>query len=84
MQIKSLFEEHWDDYQLRSVSFEFGGNKPFFDVLKEYNISNVPMHEKYKKPAASYYQRKHQAMIEGKQFIEAPPAKDWNEAIHRT
>ena len=23
-------------------------------------------------------------MIEGKQFIEAPPAKDWNETLHRT
>jgi len=76
--------EHWDDYQLKSVSFEFGGNKPFFEITKEYEINGLPIHEKYKRPAAVYYLRKHQAEIEGKVFTEFPPAKDWNETIQRT
>jgi hypothetical protein len=82
--IKAIFLEQWDDYQLKSVSFEFGGNKPFFEIVKEYEISGLPIHEKYKRPAAVYYLKKHQAEIEGKAFSELPPAKDWNDTFVRT
>ena len=34
--IKKTKDEHWDDYHLRSI--QLGGNKPFFDILKEYDI----------------------------------------------
>jgi len=69
---------------LKSVSFEFGGNKPFFDITKEYDINGLPISEKYKRPAAVYYLKKHLAEIEGKAFNELPPAKDWNETYLRT
>ena len=36
--IKDVFTEQWDDYMLRSVTF--GGNKEFFEILKEYGIDN--------------------------------------------
>lgn len=33
---KDVMKEHWDDYQLRSLAY--GGNKPYFDVIKEFDI----------------------------------------------
>jgi hypothetical protein len=36
--IKNVFEEHWDDYQLASVSYGIGGNKKFYDFLTTYGI----------------------------------------------
>lgn len=36
--VKDAFLEQWDDFQLKSVSSEFGGNKKFFDFIKEYGI----------------------------------------------
>ena len=35
--IKSLTGEQWDDYQIISVSPSFGGNRQFFDLMKEFN-----------------------------------------------
>jgi hypothetical protein len=32
--VKDVFNEQWDDYQLRSVAF--GGNQPLFALMKEY------------------------------------------------
>jgi len=55
MQIKDVFGEQWDDYQLRAVSFEFGGNEPFSSWLKEYNLTAMPAHERYKKTAVQFY-----------------------------
>ena len=39
--VKNVFEEHWDDYQLRSVAF--GGNQALFQLMKEYQIENHPL-----------------------------------------
>jgi hypothetical protein len=36
--VKDVYLEQWDDYQLESVSFEKGGNKKFFEFIKEYGI----------------------------------------------
>jgi hypothetical protein len=68
--IKEIFLEQWDDYQLSSISFEHGGNKNFFNFIKEYNIQSLPIEEKYKHKATLYYQRKHQAKLEGREFTE--------------
>jgi hypothetical protein len=79
--IKNVFMDHWDDYQLKSVSSEFGGNRPFFDLMKEYNFAGLPINDKYKKPVTKYYYKKHLALLEGKKFEELPPAKDWSETF---
>lgn len=34
--IKSIFNEQWDDYQLRSVGL--GGNKQVFEIMREYGL----------------------------------------------
>jgi len=81
--VKTLFTEQWDDYQLSSMSIEIGGNKAFFEILKEFNINTLPIDEKYVHPVAKFYSRKHLAYLDGKQFNELPPPKDWNERLAR-
>lgn len=51
--VKNVYGEHWDDYQLRSVSI--GGNQPFFQVLKEYDIDTLGIADKYKHAAVKWY-----------------------------
>ena len=40
-QIKNVFRDHWDDYQLRSIAF--GGNQSIFNMLLANKIENVPL-----------------------------------------
>jgi len=39
--VKDVHGEQWDDYQLRSLTL--GGNKKFFEVLKEYKVEIMPL-----------------------------------------
>ena len=36
--VKSIFKENWDEYQIKCM--EYGGNKPYFDFIKYYEIEN--------------------------------------------
>jgi len=81
--VKDVFNDQWDDYQLSSVSSMIGGNKPFFDILKEFAIHTLPIEQKYVHTVVKYYSRKHLAYLDGKQFTELPPPKDWNERLNR-
>lgn len=66
MIVKKVYEEHWDDYQLRSVSL--GGNQPFFQVLKEYDIDTYGIADKYKHAAVKWYKQKHIAAMDDVAF----------------
>jgi hypothetical protein len=81
--VKDIFLEQWDDFQLSSVSFEFGGNKAFFEFIKEYNIQGLPIEEKYRHKATQYYQRQHISKLDGIEFKETAPVKDWGERYER-
>ena len=74
----------WDDYQIASVSPPFGGNREFFELMKSFEIHTNPIVDKYKTKAAKYYRRKHAALLDGRNFDEEAPAKNWNEKIERT
>lgn len=37
---KRVLSEHWDDYQLLHVARGCGGNKPIYDLFKEYEIES--------------------------------------------
>jgi threonyl-tRNA synthetase len=54
--VKSLFGELWDDYQCRCIMS--GGNKLFWDFLKQYNLEWKPIAAKYKTKEAKYYKRR--------------------------
>ena len=71
-------KEQWDDYQIRSISL--GGNKPFFQLLKEYGIENEAPNIKYWHPCVVWYKKIHALKLDGYSNIEIPkPPKDWDE-----
>ena len=37
--IKDLYNEQWDDYQLRSPAL--GGNEELFALMKDYGVENM-------------------------------------------
>jgi hypothetical protein len=82
-QVKDIFNEHWDDYQLAAVSSVYGGNKNFFLFLQEYNISSLPIVDKYQHKVVKYYMKRLTAYTEGRDFTELPPVKDWSERFNR-
>ena len=79
--VKNIFKEHWDDYQLRSIAL--GGNKPLFELLKEYEIQDLEFNKKYKHAAVRWYIRKHLAEMDGFQCGFDPPAKNMKERKER-
>ena len=60
---KDMFNEQWDDYQLRSI--QFGGNKALFDIQKEYNINELPFGKRYTHPAVMWFIKKHKSQMDG-------------------
>ena len=62
---------------------EQGGNKHFWDFMKQYNTESKDVIAKYTSKAAKYYARKLAAQIQGKEFNEAAPAKNMEEAFDR-
>ena len=74
-----MFNDQWDDYQLRSV--QIGGNKQFFHILKEYGIENEDLVTKHKHASVGWYKRSHIAKMDGLSFSEPKPPKDWNERV---
>lgn len=77
--IKNVYKDHWDDYQLRSI--QIGGNKPLFDLFKEYQLENEELVVKYKSACVKWYKQSHVSKMDGVPFEVAKPAKDWNERV---
>ena len=73
--------EQWDDCQLRVV--QMGGNKAFFELLQEYRIERESIDKRYRSEAVRWYARRMVNRVEGKEFKEQPPPKDWDERISR-
>ncbi len=80
--VKDVFNEQWDDYQLRSVCF--GGNQALFNLLKEYQVDNLPLESKYRHSSVSWYRKRHIALMDGVDFDLHKPAKDWDERLAMT
>ena len=80
--VKPLFTEAWDGFQLRMV--QIGGNKKFFEFLKEYGKEREPIPKKYATNAAVYYRKKLCAEAKNQEFIEPAPAKNAQEYAERT
>ena len=74
-----MYKDHWDDYQLKSI--QIGGNKPLFEILKEYGMENAELPGKYKHSCVAWYRKSHLAKMDGVDFDAPKPPKDWNERI---
>lgn len=85
-QVKDVFGEWWDDYQLEAVSPGSGisGNKAFYQYLQEYEgLANFPLDKKYKSDQVHWYARRLGAHLDQRVFTERQPAKDWDERFER-
>ena len=71
---KSVMGEQWDDYQLRSLAY--GGNKPFFELLKEYEIGSVDVTTRHNHPAVKWYKARHISRMDETLFnVQKPSLK---------
>jgi hypothetical protein len=80
--VKDVYNEHWDDYQLRSVCI--GGNQPLFNLLKEYAIDNHTLASKYRHAAVTWYRKRHISLMDGMSWeMESypKPPKDMDERV---
>ena len=80
--VKPLFTEAWDSFQLKMVAI--GGNKKFFEFLREYGKERDPVPKKYTSAAAVYYRKKLCFEAKDIEFNEAPPAKNAQELAERS
>lgn len=79
--IKDIFGEHWDDYQLLSMSK--GGNKSVFKIMKEYNIHNESLADVYYDNCLVWYRAMHQARMDKVPFNQPKPGKDIREQLQQ-
>ena len=77
--IKNLSEELWDEYQLKSIDKNVGGNKKWYDLLKEYQIQTQPINKKYTSAIARWYRGKLMADVCHTGYSVDKPAKNWQE-----
>ena len=77
--IKDVFNEQWDDYQLRSLAH--GGNQNLFAILKEYDLITTHLFQSYWHPALVWYRKQHMAKMDSRLFSEPKPEKDWTETL---
>ena len=63
---------------------QIGGNKKFFEFLKEYGKEREPIPKKYSTNAAVYYRKKLCAEAKNQEFNDPAPAKNAQEYAERT
>ena len=80
--IKPVFSSAWDTYQLRVV--QVGGNKRFFDFIKEYQKERDPIEKKYSSNASNFYRKMLCDQAQGKEVKDLPPARNASEVAERT
>lgn len=80
--MKPLFDEAWDHFQINMV--KIGGNKRFFEFLKEYGKERDTIDKKYTCTPAVYYRKKLTAQAADKQFTEPVPAKSAQEYVTKS
>jgi hypothetical protein len=71
--IKAL-EEVWDPFQLKIV--EIGGNKAFYEFMRDYDNERAPIPKKYKTDAALYYRKVLYYRANNIEFTEIAPPKN--------
>ena len=79
--IKPLFDDSWDKFQLSMI--KIGGNKRFFEFMRDYGKEREPINKKYENTAAAYYRRMMCAQAKNKEFPEPLPAKSITEGANK-
>ena len=83
-QVKEIFAEQWDDFQLEAIAPGVGGNKLLFNYMQDYEgLAQQPIEKRYTTSQLAWYARKLQAHLDQRPFTDTPPAKDWDERFSR-
>lgn len=53
--LKDIWNEHWDPHQLKMLAVS--ENKPWYDLLKRYNLDKQQITTKYKSAIAKWYKK---------------------------
>lgn len=77
--IKDIFGEHWDDYQLSSMTK--GGNKNLFVLMKEYEVHDERLADIYNEPCIVWYRNMHQARMDEVPFTQPKPGKNLRDQL---
>lgn len=75
-------DEVWDPYQLQVTAV--GGNKNFYEFMREYQKEREPIAKKYKTDAGIYYRKKLHYAAKGLQLEEKQPPRNAQELAERT
>lgn len=82
---KHVLKEQWDDYQLSSLAH--GGNKSFFELLKEFEIDKAEPMDRHKHAAVVWYKARHVSRMDDMPFTTPKPKtgeqpkSQWNERL---
>ena len=79
--VKPIFGDLWDQYQLKVVSH--GGNKKFWDFLKDYKSEQKIISTKYETKEAKFYARRLAAITQERPFVVNPPPKNMDEYLDK-
>jgi len=79
--VKPIFDDLWDSYQLKVVSF--GGNQRFWDFMKDYKSETKPISSKYNTAESKFYKKRLAATVQDRPFDDKPPAKNVDEMIDK-
>ena len=82
--VKSMLNEQWDDYQLKSVGL--GGNAAMFEICREYGIEKLNLRDKTTHECMKWYRRRHMAMMDDMPFdglLSLKPPKDLDERLNQ-
>jgi hypothetical protein len=79
--VKDIFNEHWDDTQLKAM--QLGGNKALFDIMKEYEIQELENKARYNHKVLRWYRMNLCARMVGEKFDEPKPGKTFKEDVQK-
>lgn len=79
--VKSIYNDLWDEYQLKTVTF--GGNKIFWDFMRQYNSEQLLIKEKYSTKQAKFYKKRLHNQICDIPFHQEQPPRNFDEALDK-
>lgn len=79
--MKSVFDECWDTFQLQMVLL--GGNKHFYEFMREYQKEREPILRKYTNNCALFYRKRLCFQAKKVPFDEPAPPRNAQEAAQQ-
>ncbi|CDW84635.1 UNKNOWN [Stylonychia lemnae] len=79
--VKPLYQDVWDTFQIKLL--ENGGNKKFWDFIKQYNMELKDINAKFNSNPIKYYKKRLFALAQGVEFNQEQPPRNAEEILNR-